>query len=232
MPITHFFSQPAIVRALPWLLALPSWQRSLRWIGLAAGLCMMFDGAWIQAKAQLAQFLIAGAWAKQVEQNTQTDNRFGTTAPAFAINKPWPWADTWPVARIQSPQHDVDLFVLDGAHGSALAFGPGRLHGSADPGEAGISVVGGHRDTHFRFLAEVAAGDRLTVTNQLGEVQEYQIFDMAVVDSRVTPLTAHAQDDELILVTCYPFDALQAGGPMRYVVRAEKMGSQTLEHSL
>ncbi|MCG8465016.1 MAG: class GN sortase [Xanthomonadales bacterium] len=228
MPITHYLSQPAIARALPWPLALPSWQRGLRWAGLAVGLCMMFDGAWIQAKAQLAQFLIASAWASQVEQNTQAENR--SAATALAISKPWPWADTWPVARLQFAQHDIDLFVLDGAHGSALAFGPGRLHGTADPGEAGVSVVGGHRDTHFRFLAEVAAGDRLSVTNQMGEVQEYQVFDMAVVDSRVTPLTAHAQDDELILVTCYPFDALQAGGPMRYVVRAEKMEASTQEY--
>ena len=27
--------------------------------------------------------------------------------------------------------------------------------------------------------------------------------------------------DQLVLVTCYPFDALRAGGPLRYVVFAD-----------
>ena len=34
-------------------------------------------------------------------------------------------------------------------------------------------------------------------------------------------LTPLADDSLLSLVTCYPFDAIEAGGPMRYVVTAQ-----------
>ncbi len=41
--------------------------------------------------------------------------------------KPWPWADTHPVARLIAPAQDADVLVLAGASGRTLAFGPGHL---------------------------------------------------------------------------------------------------------
>ncbi len=47
---------------------------------------------------------------------------------AAASHKPWPWADTWPVARLQwITESEIakvlevqsDYYVLSGAHGSA-----------------------------------------------------------------------------------------------------------------
>jgi len=38
--------------------------------------------------------------------------------------------------------------------------------------------------------------------------------------------------DTLLLVTCYPFDSMDAGGPLRYVVEAHAdgiLGQQSLE---
>jgi hypothetical protein len=55
--------------------------------------------------------------------------------------KPWPWADTWPIARLSAPRHGVDLFVLAGATGRTLAFGPGHVDGTARPGRPGCSHV-------------------------------------------------------------------------------------------
>lgn len=176
---------------------------------LILALGFFVDSTWIQAKAWLAQYLIANAWAEQVEaQQTGIDQEF----------KPWPWADTWPVARIQAQRLDEDLFVLDGAHGSALAFGPGRLHGTSDPGLPGLSIVGGHRDTHFQFLQQLLVGDELQVTNRLGGIARYEVESMEIVNQKETPLTANAHEDRLLLVTCYPFDSWTAGGDLRFVV--------------
>jgi sortase A len=55
------------------------------------------QGAYIYAKAQLAQVLLERAWQRALA---------GEAAP-----KPWPWADTWPVARLEAPALGVDLFV-------------------------------------------------------------------------------------------------------------------------
>lgn len=164
------------------------------------------DGLWIYAKARLAQYLIADAW-----QQTLATSR---TA------KPWPWADTWPVARLQAIDHNIDLYILEGAHGSALAFGPGHMQGSAYPGTEGVSIVGGHRDTHFRFLQQLEPGDPLRITTNSGTVTSYRVVEQRIANSARAPLRVTATESQLLLITCYPFDSLRAGGPLRYVVTA------------
>ncbi|MGI9287992.1 MAG: class GN sortase [Pseudomonadales bacterium] len=166
----------------------------------------MGDGLWIYAKARLAQYLIADAWQQ-------------TLATGHTM-KPWPWADTWPVARLQALDKKIDLYVLAGTNGSALAFGPGHMHGSAYPGTEGVSIVGGHRDTHFRFLQQLAAGDLLKITTRSGDTSAYRVVDQHIADSTVAPLQVTRDESQLLLITCYPFDALRVGGPLRYVVTA------------
>lgn len=173
---------------------------------LVAGGALLVDGSWIYAKAQLAQELIEQAWDETLETG--------------AAIKPWPWADTWPVARLQAEEHDVDLYILQGTHGSSLAFGPGYLIGTATPGNEGSTVIAGHRDTHFQFLKELEQGDQLKLTNTEGEQQNYLVNALYVVDSSKRELITSKSQDELILVTCYPFNALDPGGPLRYVVHA------------
>jgi sortase A len=162
------------------------------------------SAAWIHLKAQLAQQLIARAWDSTLAGDTRT--------------KPWPWADTWPVARLQV--EDQDLYVLAGAQGNSLAFGPGHLMDSALPGE-GLTVIGGHRDTHFRFLRDLTPGQRLHMQTAAGELLSYRITHLEVVDVRNQPLLVEPDAQGLLLVTCYPFDSLDANGPLRLLVWAE-----------
>lgn len=203
----------------------------ISWLIITAAMAFLVDAGWIHAKARLAQWLIADAWARIVNQsgvyqsgvNHSRGDEGGKSGGGMV--KPWPWADTWPVARLQAPEYNVDVFVLDGAHGSALAFGPGRLHGTANPGRPGLSIVGGHRDTHFQFLRHVRIGDELLVTDDEGRAHHYSVNDIRVVNSVETPLRAAADEERLLLVTCYPFDALTPGGPLRYVVSAAPRNS-------
>lgn len=173
-------------------------------------LCLGFwnfgQGAYIPAKAWLAQELMQRAWRKA---------EAGEVAPA-----PWPWADTWPVARLSALGGDVELIVLEGGSGRTLAFGPGHLSVSALPGEAGNSIIAGHRDTHFQFLRHLQIGHSLHVELANGRRHHYQVTDIDVVDSRRGSILLDTDTAMLSLVTCYPFDALDAGGPMRYVVSA------------
>jgi sortase A len=161
---------------------------------------------WIEAKARLAQHLIHRAWER--ERTGAGDVR------------PWPWADTHPVARLFVPGQDVDLVVLAGASGRTLAFGPGHLPATPLPGEDGNAVVSGHRDTHFAFLRRLRVGDRMVVERRDGERRRYVVRRTFVVDHRETWVAEDAGDTRLTLVTCYPFDALRPGGPLRYVVSA------------
>jgi sortase A len=186
--------------------------RALPRIALALALLLgawhLGQAAYIAAKAELAQVLMARAWQR-------------TLAGERAV-KPWPWADTWPVARLEVPGHDVELFVLAGADGRSIAFGPGHVLGTAQPGEAGNSVIGGHRDTHLRFLKEVRLGDRLVVQRPDGRRVAYRVSDSHIVDKSAVDVLAQDGPDRLTLVTCWPFDALRAGGPERYIVEAAR----------
>ncbi len=76
------------------------------------GVVLLGQGAWMHAKARLAQALLESA--------------FGTSLTTGQAVKPWSWADTWPVARIAVPRLHKSAIVLEGRRA-----GRGR-----DPGDA------------------------------------------------------------------------------------------------
>jgi sortase A len=184
----------------------PVIRRLLFVAALALAVGFLAAGGRIWLKAQLAQYLLRRAWA--------------TTDAGGGAVKPWPWADTWPVARLVAPQHDVDLIVLADASGRTMAFGPGHVPGTAPPGAPGHTVLTGHRDTAFRFLRALAPGDELRVVAPGGVERRYAVAETRLVDAGETWVLHASAEDRLTLVTCYPFDALVPGGPLRYVVRA------------
>ena len=187
--------------------------RLLRNLVVACLLCLGFwqmgQGAYIPAKAWLAQELMQRAWTRMVSGETRVT--------------PWPWADTWPVARLTARSGDVDLIVLAGGSGRTLAFGPGHMSASAMPGEVGNSVIAGHRDTHFNFLIDLQAGDLVKLQTGRGQEHSYEVIGVDIVDSRKGSLLLDTDTAMLSLVTCYPFDAIDTGSPLRYVVTARML---------
>jgi len=186
----------------------PRWD----WI-VACVLCLGFwqlgQGAYIPAKAWLAQELMQRAWQRAGEGDQQP--------------VPWPWADTWPVARLSAMAGDVDLIVLAGGSGRTLAFGPGHLSASALPGTEGNAVIAGHRDTHFNFLQHLDVGESLLIETVSGSKHLYKVTNIEVIDSRRGSLLLDTEEALLSLVTCYPFEAVESGGPMRYIVTAKML---------
>jgi len=190
-----------------------SYIRSPRSWLVACLLCLGFwqlgQGAYIPAKAWMAQELMQRAWLR------------GTSGIEQPV--PWPWADTWPVARLTAKSGEVELIVLAGGSGRTLAFGPGHLSASSLPGELGNTVIAGHRDTHFSFLRDVEVGESLVLETVSGSKHLYKVVGIDVVDSRRGSLLLDTDEPFLSLVTCYPFDALEPGGPLRYVVTAKML---------
>jgi len=173
---------------------------------LAAGSSQFARGAWIQAKAWLAQGLIAHAWSRTLQGNSEV--------------RPWSWADTWPVARLSVPRLGIERYVLAGADGAGMPFGPGHVRSTAAPGAAGNSVIGGHRDTHLAFLRSLKPGDTLLIERPDGARISYRVQWAEVLDRREVWVAKQEGPARLTLVTCYPFDALGGDGPLRYVVIA------------
>lgn len=173
---------------------------------LALGFWNLGQGAWIPAKAWVAQEMMQRAWRRAES---------GVDEPA-----PWPWADTWPVARLSARGGEVNLIVLAGGSGRTLAFGPGHMSASVLPGEVGNSILAGHRDTHFEFLKYLRKGDSIRIERPGGREHLFTVTRVDIVDSRRGSILLDTAEPMLSLVTCYPFDAPTPGGPMRYVVTA------------
>jgi sortase A len=173
-----------------------------------AGAFLFGQGIYIHAKAMLAQVLLQRAFAE-------------TIATGHAV-KPWPWADTWPEARITVARIRASAIVLAGSSGQALAFGPGHVERTADAGEPGVAVYAAHRDTHFRFLKDVAVGDEIDVTRHDGKTFRYRANGFSIVRFDRSGIDPLAGGHELVLTTCWPFDAI-THGPMRYVLHATMM---------
>jgi sortase A len=176
---------------------------------LAFAAWQLAGAAWIHAKAALAQHLIAAAWER--------------TRVEGAV-RPWPWADTHPVARLAVPGRRISLHVLAGTTGRSLAFGPGHVAGTALPGTSGNSVIVAHRDTHFAFLKDLHEDEAILVEDTRGRTTHYRVREVAIVDKHATRLLDAADSAQLTLITCWPFDAVQPGTSQRYVVIADRIG--------
>jgi sortase A len=181
------------------------------WILLISGSVLFGKGMYIQAKALLAQYLISDAWQQTLAH--KGNKNF----------KPWSWADTYPVAKLVVPRLNIEQYVLKGNSGSSLAFGPGLDMNAYMPHTGGTTVIGGHRDTSFRFLQHIKKGDNLIWEDQYGESYSYSIEQLEIMDVREQKIHVDPDENTLLLVTCWPFDAIVAGGPYRLIVRAVKI---------
>ncbi|WP_448953252.1 class GN sortase [Labrys neptuniae] len=173
---------------------------------VSAGMVLAGQGAWIHAKAFLAQILLDRAFDQSVATGT--------------IVKPWPWLDTYPAARIEVPRLDKSAVALEGASGQALAFGPAHVAGTPEAGEDGTAVYAAHRDTHFAFLGQVKTGDEIAVTRRDGVKARYRVTGHDVRRWDNSGIDGAESGRHLVLATCWPFNAVTSG-PLRYLVFAE-----------
>jgi len=177
------------------------------WLSAAVSITAAFfllDAIWIPVKAELAQHLLERAWLRTLAGEPDA--------------KPWPWADTRAVAVLEVPRLGLREIVLEGSSGRNLAFGPTLVNTTALD-ESPDRVLSGHRDTHFSFLQELETGDLLRLRTAT-QTLDYRVSWQEAVDSRHQQLLINDDVDRLTLLTCYPFDAPTAGGPLRWVVTA------------
>ena len=183
----------------------------------SSSLWQLATASWIQGKAIIAQQLLNHSW-NQTLNNVNHDKK-------FTPHKPWPWADTWPVAKLIVPQHHIEQIILAGDSGSSLAFGPGHSFASAAPNSAGTTIISAHRDTHFRFLKDLKINELISIQTT-DKIMSYQVYDIKIVDSKTFKLHPVRDRQTLVLVTCYPFNSLAGGGPLRYLVYASRPTTQ------
>lgn len=171
---------------------------------LAVAIVLIATAAWIPAKAWLAQRLLEHSWSQTLADGQR--------------HKPWPWADHWPIARLRFIGHQRSYVVLQGDSGAVLAFAPGHNPKSGLGDDPRSIIISGHRDTSFEVLQTLQPGDIIELTTATGR-RHFKVDQTRVINENSDALWI-THDARLYLVTCWPFDAIIPGGPLRYVVEA------------
>lgn len=173
---------------------------------LISGVYLFSQGIYMDVKAKVAQVLISFSWNQRVDDRPPT--------------KPWWWADTRAIAKLEVTRLNQILYVMQDDSGESLAFGPGHLSQSAKPTENGHVMIAGHRDSHFKFLQDLKLGDTIDTSNYTTQSKRYRVNNISIIDSSKQQLNLLDQD-QLTLITCYPFDDFIPGGPLRMIVHAQ-----------
>lgn len=171
---------------------------------LSLGLWHVSSSGYMLAKAELSQYLIQSAW-----QQTLKDGKH---------HKPWSWADTYPILEMKIPRLNQSNYILAGSSGRNLAFSVTHMSQSGLLGENKTMVLSGHRDSHFSYLKNLKVGDKIIIKDT-DNTMVYTMTKARVIDSTMHKINI-LNKNELLLTSCYPFDALSAGGNLKYVVYA------------
>ncbi|MEE8515407.1 MAG: class GN sortase [Alphaproteobacteria bacterium] len=174
---------------------------------LTIGVMFTAGALWIPAKAALAQHLLERAWQR--------------TLQGRMMAVPWPWADTWPVARLTLRGRAV--IVLANSGGEGLAFGPTHVAGSAAPGGIGAVVVSAHRDTHFRDLDRLRPGEVIGLEARDGKLRRYRVTGSRILAKPELAIPTSEAANTLVLVTCWPLDGIDPGTAKRFVLFAQEI---------
>ncbi|RKZ93186.1 MAG: hypothetical protein DRR19_01990 [Candidatus Parabeggiatoa sp. nov. 1] len=188
-------------------------KKRLRWGSTLIGMTLCIatwqfsQGKGLYFQAWLAQGLLHTAWVR-------------TQASGHQV-KPWPWANTWPLARLLVPRLSVKQVVLSHTSDGMSAFALGHLDNSVLPGELGNSVLNVRYGTYFGFLKALELGDMLVLESLRSGRWHYQVSAIYIVDKTDTLLVEPSLNRRLTLVSCYL--CTEEKDRRRYVVVADEV---------
>lgn len=144
-----------------------------------------------------------------------------------AITYPYP-GDRYGEISIEGTTVSAPLYYGDDT--ATLNKGVGTYKddvGVGIPGEGKTILLAGHNNTFFNGLQQVEVGDIVTIETHYG-TYTYEVTDMQVKDYQDSTAYDFTRTDEnLIMYTCYPFDAL-GFTPDRYFVYAKYVSGPVL----
>ena len=115
------------------------------------------------------------------------------------------------------------------AMATTLALIPAARRGSPNPvttaGQEPNSALAGHRDTFFRPLKSVRAGDEIRLTTPHGHLR-YRVERTRIVNPDDLSVLDPLPKPSLTLITCFPFSYI-GNAPRRFIVQANRIGSES-----
>lgn len=184
-------------------------RRSCLWLGAAA---VAYAGG-TAAYAEIAHRY----------QSSALDAERAATAVLGAVARTADLRDGDTMGRLEIPRLGISVMVLHGTEDATLTLGAGHVPGTPSPGGDGNVVIAAHRDTFFRKLEGVQAGDHIRILT-VGQTYEYLVDSTETVDPEDTHVMESRARQELTLITCYPFYFV-GSAPKRFIVHARPLSS-------
>lgn len=166
------------------------------------------------ASAALHQQHQKAAFAEAQAQARQTPD----AASPVAASLPLPLARGEMLGILDIPRIGLSSVVEQGADAHVLRNSVGHIPGTALPGESGNAALAAHRDTYFRHLSELHAGDQI-LFHTIAGTYRYTVQSTRIVPPTDTAVLASTRKPTLTLVTCFPFYYV-GSAPKRFVLVA------------
>lgn len=179
--------------------------RAAYYLFLAGGICGLGYAAYVVVDAQAYQAI--------------EKSKFEKMRPAQG---PRVLAEGDVIGEMEIPRLALETILVQGESPKILRRAVGHLPETALPGEPGDVTLAGHRDSFFRPLRNVQAGDAITIKTLDGEFQ-YQVEWTRVVLPSDNHILQPSSENTLTLVTCFPFYYV-GPAPKRFIVRARQIG--------
>jgi sortase A len=189
--------------------------RRLQHVFFICGALALGYSAFVLISARLYQKKAAKQFEQHVYVNTPVE-------PSPSVARP---ADGAPLARFEIPRLNMDMVVIEGDTDADLRRAIGHIPGTALPGNTGNVGIAGHRDTFFRPLRNVRAGDVITLKTT-GVTYRYKVESTEVVMPDRSDVLNPTPEPHLTLVTCFPFYYV-GSAPKRFIVHAREIEPTT-----
>ena len=156
------------------------------------------------------------------EKNQQ--NEIDATSKDFA----WPKYSEQ-CGMLECNELNLSTTVFFGDRGNLLEKGAGLYSGSSLPGTGGTILVGAHDTTYFQGLEKVKKGNEFIFTTEYG-IYRYKVTDTKIVAENEydTAYDLTADEEQLVLYTCYPFGKFTGDKTDRMFVYLEKVSGPNL----
>lgn len=127
------------------------------------------------------------------------------------------------IGEIEVPRLGLSAIVVQGDSDDVLRRAVGHIPETALPGQAGNIALAGHRDTIFRPLRDIQVGDVILLKTPAAD-RTYRVDSTEVVPPTDVDVLQSGEQNELTLITCFPFHYI-GHAPNRFVVRAKETGN-------
>ncbi|MBZ5695533.1 MAG: class D sortase [Acidobacteriia bacterium] len=185
----------------------------LNWVSY----CLLLTG--LAALAYVAYVLASARYYEAIEMGKLED---AVVQPGGGFG-PRVVAEGDVIGQIQVPRLGLNAIVVQGDSDDVLRRAVGHVPETALPGQSGNIALAGHRDTIFRPLRDIQVGDIVTLKTSIGD-HTYQVNSTEVVPPTDVEVLQSRGNNELTLITCFPFHYI-GHAPNRFIVRAREVGN-------